>query len=38
LHGNAKTDDEIALAVEYGLRLVVVDNAHDVDRLEALSG
>ncbi len=35
LHGNAKTDDEIAMAVENGLGLVVVDNADDVDRLEA---
>ena len=35
LHGNAKTDEEIALAVEHGLGLVVVDNADDVDRLEA---
>jgi diaminopimelate decarboxylase len=33
-HGNAKTDDEIALAVEHGVGLVVVDNANDVDRLE----
>ncbi|WP_226964002.1 diaminopimelate decarboxylase [Nostocoides sp. F2B08] len=35
LHGNAKLDDEIALAVEHRLGLVVVDNADDVDRLEA---
>jgi diaminopimelate decarboxylase len=35
LHGNAKSDEEIALAVEHGLGLVVVDNADDVDRLEA---
>ncbi len=35
LHGNAKTDDEIALAAEHGLGIVVVDNADDVDRLEA---
>src|SRR4051795_5610522 len=36
LHGNAKTDEEIAMAVDHGLGLVVVDNADDVDRLEAL--
>ena len=36
LHGNAKSDEEIALAVEHGVGLVVVDNADDVDRLEAL--
>jgi diaminopimelate decarboxylase len=34
-HGNAKTDEEIALAAEHGIGLVVVDNADDVDRLEA---
>ena len=37
LHGNAKTDEEIAMAVEHGVGLVVVDNADDVDRLEATS-
>ena len=35
LHGNAKTDEEIRLAVEHRLGLVVIDNADDVDRLEA---
>src|SRR5215211_2118490 len=35
LHGNAKSDEEIAMAVEHGLGLVVVDNGDDVDRLEA---
>ncbi|HEX6151847.1 diaminopimelate decarboxylase [Nocardioides sp.] len=35
LHGNAKLADEIALAVEHGLGLVVVDGPDDVDRLEA---
>ena len=34
-HGNAKTDEEIALAIEHGVGLVVVDNSDDVDRLEA---
>ncbi len=34
LHGNAKTDEEIALALEHGVGLVVVDNSDDVDRLE----
>jgi diaminopimelate decarboxylase len=34
LHGNAKTDAEIALALEHGIGLVVVDNSDDVDRLE----
>jgi diaminopimelate decarboxylase len=35
LHGNAKSDEEIAMAVEHEIGLVVVDNADDVDRLEA---
>jgi diaminopimelate decarboxylase len=35
LHGNAKSDEEIAMAVEHTLGLVVVDNSDDVDRLEA---
>ena len=34
LHGNAKTDEELALAVERGVGLVVVDNFDDIDRLE----
>jgi diaminopimelate decarboxylase len=35
LHGNAKSDEEISMAVENRLGLVVVDNGDDVDRLEA---
>jgi diaminopimelate decarboxylase len=35
LHGNAKSDDEVAMAAEHGIGLVVVDNADDVDRIEA---
>ncbi len=35
LHGNAKSGEEIAMAVDHGVGLVVVDNADDVDRLEA---
>ena len=34
LHGNAKSDEEIAMAVDNGIGLVVVDNSDDVDRLE----
>jgi diaminopimelate decarboxylase len=34
LHGNAKTDDEIALAVRSGVGTIVVDNFDDIDRLE----
>jgi diaminopimelate decarboxylase len=36
LHGNAKTTEEITLAVENGIGLVVVDGPDDVDRLEAV--
>jgi diaminopimelate decarboxylase len=36
LHGNAKTEEELALAVEHGVGLVVVDGPDDVDRLEAM--
>ncbi len=34
LHGNAKTDEEISLALEAGVGLVVVDNFDDLERLE----
>lgn len=36
LHGNAKTDDELGIAVEHGVGLVVVDNFDDIDRLERI--
>ena len=36
LHGNAKTDEEVAMAVDRGVGLVVVDNFDDIDRLEHL--
>jgi diaminopimelate decarboxylase len=35
LHGNAKTDDEVRLAVKHDIGVVVVDNEDDLDRLEA---
>ena len=35
LHGNAKTTEEIELAVDAGVGTVVVDNLDDIDRLEA---
>ncbi|MFC7493308.1 MULTISPECIES: diaminopimelate decarboxylase [unclassified Nocardioides] len=35
LHGNAKTGEEIGIALEHHVGLVVVDNPDDVDRLEA---
>jgi diaminopimelate decarboxylase len=36
LHGNAKTTEEIKMAVDSGVGLVVVDGPDDVDRLEAI--
>ena len=36
LHGNAKTTEELTMAVEGGVGLIVVDGPDDVDRLEAL--
>ena len=36
LHGNAKTDEELELAVREGVGLVVVDNFDDIDRLERI--
>jgi diaminopimelate decarboxylase len=36
LHGNAKTTEEIRMAVDSGVGLVVVDGPDDVDRLEAI--
>jgi len=35
MHGNAKTTEEIELAVSSGVGTVVVDNFDDIDRLEA---
>jgi diaminopimelate decarboxylase len=36
LHGNAKTDEELELAVRHGAGLIVVDNLDDIDRLERI--
>ncbi|HXF73643.1 MAG TPA: diaminopimelate decarboxylase, partial [Actinomycetota bacterium] len=37
LHGNNKSDAELALAVEAGVRLVNVDNEGELERLEAVA-
>ena len=37
LHGNAKSDLDIRMALEAGVGLIVIDNADDVDRLERLA-
>ena len=34
MHGNAKTDEEIEMAVKAGVGTIVVDNFNDIDRLE----
>ena len=36
MHGNAKTDDEIQMAVNAGVGTIVVDNFDDIDRLERI--
>ncbi|MEV3993523.1 diaminopimelate decarboxylase [Streptomyces sp. NPDC049837] len=36
VHGNAKTDGELRMAVEAGAGLIVIDNADDIDRLERI--
>jgi diaminopimelate decarboxylase len=36
LHGNAKTDEELILAVANDVGLIVVDNFDDIDRLERI--
>ena len=38
LHGNNKSDDELRAAVSSGVRLVNVDNAAELERLEAIAG
>lgn len=37
LHGNAKTDAELELAVDEGLRLVIVDGEQELGRLDAIA-
>lgn len=36
VHGNAKTEDELRMAVEAGAGLIVVDGFDDIDRLERI--
>ena len=36
MHGNAKTDDEIHMAVTAGVGTIVIDNFDDIDRLEKI--
>ena len=36
MHGNAKTDEEIEMAVKAGVGTIVIDNFDDIDRLERI--
>ena len=36
LHGNAKSDEELVMAIANGVGLIVVDNFDDIERLERL--
>jgi diaminopimelate decarboxylase len=38
VHGNAKSEAELELALEHGVGLIVVDNFDEIDRLEGLVG
>ncbi len=37
LHGNAKTDAELRMALEAGVGLIVIDNFRDIERIEELA-
>jgi diaminopimelate decarboxylase len=37
LHGNAKTEAELGMAIEAGVGTIVVDNHDDIDRLERMA-
>jgi diaminopimelate decarboxylase len=38
MHGNAKSEAELAMAIEHGIGLIVIDNFDEIDRLERLAG
>jgi diaminopimelate decarboxylase len=38
MHGNAKTEAELRMAVDAGVGLIVIDNDDDIDRLEDIAG
>lgn len=38
MHGNAKTEEDLRLALEVGVGRIVVDNLDEIERLEALAG
>src|SRR5580692_8864729 len=36
MHGNAKSEAELCMALEYGIGLIVIDNFDEIDRLAVL--
>jgi diaminopimelate decarboxylase len=36
MHGNAKSQDELRMALEHGIGLIVIDNLDEIDRLDLL--
>ncbi|NBK96755.1 MAG: diaminopimelate decarboxylase [Erysipelotrichia bacterium] len=36
-HGNNKTDEELAMALEYNVKTIVIDNMHEVDKIITLA-
>jgi diaminopimelate decarboxylase len=38
MHGNAKSETELRMALEHGIGLIVIDNFDEIDRLEQLAG
>lgn len=38
MHGNAKSQDELRMALECGVGLIVIDNFDEIERLERLAG
>ncbi len=37
MHGNAKSDAELEMALEHGVGLIVIDNFDEIDRLARLT-
>lgn len=37
-HGNNKTDEELSLAIRYGVGRIIVDNIYELERLNRLAG
>ncbi len=37
VHGNAKTDNDLTMALEAGVGLIIVDNLHEIEQLKTLT-